>query len=109
MGKQDRISEVEWAKRGWSCVGKERVECVGGCGREVVIKLESDPEERGTGEEEAEPSEEDAEEWCEDAQEKLVEKYAEMTASAHDGGCLWRRRGCDGKDAPRSDYSWLTT
>lgn len=37
--KPAQINEVQWAKRGWSCVGKERVRCVGGCGREVYIKL----------------------------------------------------------------------
>ena len=38
--KPTKVNEVEWAKRGWSCVGKERVGCLGGCGREVYIKLE---------------------------------------------------------------------
>ncbi|PGH13333.1 hypothetical protein AJ79_03750 [Helicocarpus griseus UAMH5409] len=36
------VNEVQWAKRGWSCVDVMRVECVGGCGRAVVVKL---PEE----------------------------------------------------------------
>ena len=42
MGKPEKINEVQWAKRGWICVGKERVGCVGGCGKEVVIKLVDD-------------------------------------------------------------------
>lgn len=95
MGKPEKINEVQWAKRGWTCVGKERVGCVGGCGKEVVIKLEDDGEEREREENEASGSEDQG--WREDAQEQLIEKYAEMVATAHEGGCLWRRRGCDGK------------
>lgn len=94
MGKPDLINEVHWAKRGWSCVGKERVKCVGGCGKEVVIKLENewnvDEEPRD------EAPVEDDQDWRNDAQEQLVKKYAELIASGHDGGCLWKRRGCDG-------------
>lgn len=100
-GKPERINEVQWAKRGWSCVGKERVGCVGGCGKEVVITLESAREERQDTEEtqdtEKRPSdeEEDEDEWREKAQAELVEKYAEMIVTSHDWGCLWRRKGCD--------------
>lgn len=98
-GKPDKINEVQWAKHGWSCVGKERVACVGGCGKELVILLESSREDKENGDErngEKEDAEEDDDDWRDEAQAKLVEKYAEMVNSAHDGGCLWRRRGCDG-------------
>ena len=102
-GKPDKINEVQWAKRGWSCVGKERVGCVGGCGREVVIILEPPKEERQSDDEQkqdtekrTEDEEEDEDEWREKAQEQLVEKYAEMIVTSHDSGCLWRRKGCDG-------------
>lgn len=98
MGKPEKINEVQWAKRGWICVGKERVGCVGGCGKEVVIKLEDDVEGRERLESEASGSEDQG--WREDAQEQLIEKYAVMITTEHDGGCLWRRRGCDGK------YDW---
>ena len=101
-GKPERINEVQWAKRGWSCVGKERVGCVGGCGKEVVIMLESSREDKQDAEEtqdtEKRPSdeEEDEDEWREKAREQLVEKYAEMVVTSHDSRCLWRRKGCDG-------------
>lgn len=96
MGKPDLINEVQWAKRGWSCVGKERVKCVGGCGKEVFIKLENEwnVEEEPRDEAHAE----DYREWRNDAQEELVKKYAELITSGHDGGCLWKRRGCDGTE-----------
>lgn len=101
-GKPERINEVQWAKRGWSCVGKEMVGCVGGCGKEVVIMLEDGRKERQdideTQDTEKRPSdeEEDEDEWREKAQEQLVEKYAEMVVTSHESGCLWRRKGCDG-------------
>lgn len=46
-GKPAAIAEVEWAKRGWSCVGEETVGCIGGCEARVVIdlKVEYDEEE----------------------------------------------------------------
>lgn len=103
MSKPEQINEVQWAKRGWSCVGKERVGCVGGCGKEVVIKLEDDvrdvPENPTTEELDQQRDEDD---WREKAQEQLVEKYTEMIATEHEGSCLWRRKGCDGKrhDSP---------
>ena len=102
MSKPDEINEVEWAKRGWSCVEKERVRCVGGCEKELVITLEGDarrkPDGKGEeeGKEEKEESEDDEEEWRAEAQNVLVEKYREMIACAHEGSCLWRRKGCDG-------------
>ena len=36
--KPDRVNEVEWAKRGWICQGKEKVRCVL-CHKELVVKL----------------------------------------------------------------------
>lgn len=100
MGKPEEINEVQWAKRGWSCVGKETVGCAGGCGKEVVITLESSREDKENVNQktlEREEVDEDEDDWREKAQAQLVEKYAEMIATAHDEGCLWRRRGCDGK------------
>lgn len=94
MGKPEKINEVQWAKRGWICVGKERVGCVGGCGKEMVIQLEDDGDGREGEENDASGSEDQS--WREDAQKQLIEKYAEMIVTEHDVGCLWRRRGCDG-------------
>ena len=92
MSKPEEINEVEWAKRGWKCVGKERVGCAS-CAVEVVIKLEDDRwETKGSADEET-----DEEEWRAAAQEELVKMYADMIVTEHDEGCLWRIRGCDGK------------
>ena len=48
-------------------------------------------------EDEVEEEVQEVEEWREDAQRQLVDRYAEMISTAHEEGCLWRRRGCDGK------------
>ena len=91
MTKPDKVNEVQWAKRGWSCVGLDTVSCR--CGKEVVMKLESDqPSVREDGDDAA-LNEED---WRHAAQEELVETYAKMIVTGHDEGCPWRIRGCDG-------------
>jgi hypothetical protein len=85
--KPDKISEIEWAKRGWLCQSKETVRCVL-CSKELVIKLArtSKPAEEGQDVDEAASS-----------SEALVDKYAELVVSSHQEDCLWRKRGCDGK------------
>ncbi|GAO18742.1 hypothetical protein UVI_02047000 [Ustilaginoidea virens] len=37
--KQDKVNEIEWAKRGWICQGKEKVRCVL-CHKELLVKLD---------------------------------------------------------------------
>ena len=102
LGKPGRINEVQWAKRGWSCVGRNTVRCLGGCEVSIVIKVEEDPLDTENQRDDAQSSEGDddgdddgVQDWREAAQKELVERYAEMISSAHEGGCLWRRRGCD--------------
>ncbi|KAK2740163.1 hypothetical protein FQN55_009004 [Onygenales sp. PD_40] len=85
--KPPAINEVQWAKRGWSCVDVMRVECVGGCGRAVVVKL---PEE-------ADEEEDDTDKIVErkEVQARLVEEYAKRIAEGHSERCPWRKSGCD--------------
>ena len=92
MSKPDKVNEVEWAKRGWRCVGRERVGCTS-CGKEVVIDLGH--YYTPTIEEEKEHADDD-EDWKIAAHAQLVERYAAMIVTEHDEGCLWRIRGCDG-------------
>ena len=108
MSKPDPISEVQWAKRGWRCVGKERVGCVGGCGNEVVISLEPSRGEEQTSEgpELSEDAEDDYYDWREEAQKELVHRYTDMIVTEHDEGCLWRRRGCDGTCSTHSSDAY---
>ncbi|KAL9604657.1 MAG: hypothetical protein Q9219_000377 [cf. Caloplaca sp. 3 TL-2023] len=97
MSKPDPINEIQWAKRGWTCVGKERVGCVGGCGNELLILLEPSREEQQASRS-SEPdgeTEDDELDWREEAQKELMLRYTEMIVTEHDEGCLWRRRGCD--------------
>jgi hypothetical protein len=52
--KPSAIDEVHWAKRGWSCSGPERVRCVRGCEKELVVRVEDEeaseegPEDQAT-------------------------------------------------------------
>ncbi|KAM3465150.1 hypothetical protein BB8028_0003g10310 [Beauveria bassiana] len=82
--KPDRVGEVEWAKRGWVCHGKERVRCAL-CHKELVVKLNR--------------KEQDGKEVsvliASEIEEALVEKYAELIVSSHQPDCLWKKRGCD--------------
>ncbi|ROT36223.1 C3HC zinc finger domain-containing protein [Sodiomyces alkalinus F11] len=82
--KPDKVSEIEWAKRGWVCQGKERVRC-SLCNKELIVKLNK--------------KEVDGKDVpvlvASDAEEALKEKYADLIVSAHQEDCLWRRRGCD--------------
>jgi hypothetical protein len=82
--KPDRVNEIEWAKRGWLCQGKERLRCLL-CNKELVVKLNK-KEEDGKEVPVMVPSE------VEDA---LVDKYVELIVSAHRDDCLWRKKGCD--------------
>ncbi|KAL8911605.1 MAG: hypothetical protein Q9172_007643, partial [Xanthocarpia lactea] len=74
MSKPDEINEVQWARRGWTCVGKETVGCVGGCGNEVVIALEPSREDKSPieGPEPSEEAEDDDYDWRDEAQKELV-------------------------------------
>lgn len=92
MTKPDKVNEVQWAKRGWRCVGRNRVACAS-CGREVVMTLE--PEESIFRESE-DTSDNDDVEWRHSAQEELIEQYAGKIITAHGEDCLWRTKGCDG-------------
>lgn len=82
--KPDPVNEVQWAKRGWICQGKERVRCTL-CNKELVVKLnrkEVDGKEIAV----LIPSE---------IEEALVQKYLELIVTSHADDCLWRKRGCD--------------
>ncbi|OAA69083.1 Zinc finger, C3HC-like protein [Cordyceps fumosorosea ARSEF 2679] len=82
--KPDRVSEVEWAKRGWVCHGKERVRCAL-CHKELVVKLNR--------------KEQDGKEVsvlvASEIEEALVDKYVDLIVSSHQPECLWKKRGCD--------------
>ncbi|KAF3761488.1 zf-C3HC-domain-containing protein [Cryphonectria parasitica EP155] len=82
--KPDLVNEVQWAKRGWICNGKERVRCTL-CNKELVVRLNK---KSADGKEVMVlvPSE------IEDA---LVQKYVELIVTSHQEDCLWRKRGCD--------------
>ncbi|EEQ92666.2 uncharacterized protein BDCG_07786 [Blastomyces dermatitidis ER-3] len=86
--KPAAINEVQWAKRGWSCVDVMRVECVGGCGRAVVVKLPEEVDDVG---------DDDTDKIIErrEVEARLVEEYSKRIAAGHAERCPWRKSGCD--------------
>lgn len=87
--KPERVSEVEWAKRGWTCQGKERVQCAL-CGRELAVgvnRKEVDGKEISVL-------------IASEVAEGVVNKYAELIVDGHGQDCLWRKKGCDGMSPP---------
>ncbi|KAF5658200.1 hypothetical protein FHETE_10028 [Fusarium heterosporum] len=82
--KPDKVNEVEWAKRGWVCHGKETVRCLL-CHRELVVKLNRkivDGKEVPVL-------------VASEIEEALIDKYADLIVASHRDDCLWRKRGCD--------------
>ncbi|KAH3919030.1 hypothetical protein HBH56_027910 [Parastagonospora nodorum] len=86
--KPDAISEIEWAKRGWSCDTWNTVACKGGCEKRVAVKLY--PKRKDADGKAIEMSEDFAAE----VDDKLVERYRELIETGHAADCLWRKRGC---------------
>ncbi|KAI1941548.1 hypothetical protein LOZ57_005677 [Ophidiomyces ophidiicola] len=86
--KPDAVNEVQWAKRGWSCVGVMRVECVGGCGLSLVVKLPDDMDD-------LEDYDSEKVEERRQVQAALVDKYAGLIVDGHGEKCPWRKTGCD--------------
>ncbi len=82
--KPDRVGEIEWAKRGWVCQGRERVRCTL-CDKEMVVKLNK--------------REVDGKEVpvlvSSDIDEALVDRYVGLIVTSHHDECLWRKKGCD--------------
>ncbi len=88
--KPDAISEVEWAKRGWSCDTWNTVACKGGCEKRVAVKLR--PKRKDAMNIEIDMSED----LTVDVDAALIQRYEELIVSAHASDCLWRKRGCQG-------------
>ena len=99
--KPEVISEVHWAKRGWSCVDVNTVACRGGCERRVVVKLDT----MGTVVKKALASEADAGADVDNADDEeevdeteleqaLAERYQDEIVNGHTETCLWRKAAC---------------
>lgn len=95
--KPERVGELEWAKRGWSCAGVNVVQCKRGCEARVRVELDGG-EDVGGGVEEREgqgygdrvrEAEEEAEE-----EDLEVEVLKRQIVEGHDEGCLWRGHVC---------------
>ncbi|KAI0152601.1 zf-C3HC-domain-containing protein [Xylariaceae sp. FL1272] len=82
--KPDIVNEIEWAKRGWLCYGKERVRC-SLCHKELVVR---------TGTRTVEGKEVPVVAGS-DVEQALAKRFAELITEAHATDCLWKRHGCD--------------
>ncbi|KAJ4318518.1 hypothetical protein N0V94_004373 [Neodidymelliopsis sp. IMI 364377] len=86
--KPDAISEVEWAKRGWSCDTWNTVACKGGCEQRVAVKLR--PKRKAADGRDIEMTED----LSLDVEPSLVERYRALIIDGHSEDCLWRKAGC---------------
>ncbi|GAB7349377.1 hypothetical protein MBLNU459_g8502t1 [Dothideomycetes sp. NU459] len=96
--KPDAVNEVEWAKRGWSCVDTNTVACRGGCGNRLVVNVDPIVRRRLTNQSDSASHDQEAEEDGEDDQEEmeqaLVDRYKHLVLEGHAEGCLWRQAAC---------------
>ena len=88
--KPDAISEVEWAKRGWSCDTWNTVACKGGCEKRVAVKLR--PKRKAADGRDIEMSED----LSYDVEPSLIDRYKLLVIAGHSEECLWRKAGCQG-------------
>lgn len=88
--KPDTISEVEWAKRGWSCDTWNTVACKGGCEKRVAVKLR--PKRKDVSGKDIDMSEDLAV----DIDDALMRRYQAIIIAGHSEDCLWRKKGCQG-------------
>jgi hypothetical protein len=95
--KPEPISEVHWAKRGWSCVDLNTVACKGGCERRVVVRLDTmgtvvkkaiAGDVEGVGDDEEEEVDEA------ELEHALAERYKNEIVEGHKNTCLWRKAAC---------------
>lgn len=94
--KPDTISEVEWAKRGWSCEAWNTVACKGGCEQRVSVKLR--PRRKNAEGREMEMTED----MDSDIDADLVERFRTLIIEGHHEDCLWRKSGCQGETCAHS-------
>ncbi|KAI7308208.1 zf-C3HC-domain-containing protein [Hortaea werneckii] len=98
--KPQTISEVKWAKRGWSCVDVNTVACKGCCGKRVVVSLDfakTESVNRGEGVErdgDNGDAQETAEQDEDELEAALALKYQALIVDGHSDTCPWRRTGC---------------
>lgn len=108
--KPEAVGEVEWAKRGWLCVGVNMVACKGGCEKRVVVGLRAvAKDEEGVEVEGSEDFSVDVGEseytvpvqefplTTSPADDELVRRYVDIIVTGHEESCLWRGAGCGGK------------
>ncbi|KAI7155085.1 hypothetical protein KC349_g7215 [Hortaea werneckii] len=97
--KPQSISEVKWAKRGWSCVDVNTVACKGCCGKRLVVSLDfakTEGSNRGEGVkgDDDDDAQGDTEQDEDELEAALALKYQALIVDGHSDSCPWRRTGC---------------
>jgi hypothetical protein len=87
--KPAAIGEVEWAKRGWTVVGKDSVGCKGGCEKRLVVRVADSEKEKAKAD-----GDDDDDWWVGNLESEMVERYRGLIVEAHAEECLWRKAGC---------------
>ncbi|KAG0308698.1 hypothetical protein BGZ98_007169 [Dissophora globulifera] len=103
--KPKLVNPVECAKRGWINKGEDRLECYGGCGGVVIIRLSQDQsqefaerQEDETGDESSAQVEGDVDMGHSSQEidiEALGPTFHAMLTDNHEQGCPWKTHPCD--------------
>ncbi|CAK7270255.1 hypothetical protein SEPCBS119000_003996 [Sporothrix epigloea] len=92
--KPDRINEIEWAKRGWECLSKERLRCRL-CSKELVVQLGRSRSDEASATRTADTLDVADADAAAAADAAVVDRYVDLITTGHDDDCLWRKKGCD--------------
>ena len=90
----EEISAPAWAKRGWWCIDADMVACKA-CNERLLVRLDQEEKDAAAEESEKNEEEDDLNTAALLRHRLLVEKYKDMTITAHAQSCPWRNRGCD--------------
>ncbi|KAG0028426.1 hypothetical protein BGZ82_008434 [Podila clonocystis] len=99
--KPKLVNAVECAKRGWINTSDDRLECCGGCGGVVIVKIDQDLEVEGSTRAEDGQSGRDSVQDLDDDYtpefdiEVLGPKFHAMLTDNHVKNCPWKTHPCD--------------
>ncbi|KAF9415167.1 hypothetical protein BGZ94_000168 [Podila epigama] len=95
--KPKLVNAVECAKRGWINTAEDRLECCGGCGGIVIVKIDQDLElEQATGTKAVDQGQVIDDDFASEFDmEALGPQFREMLTNNHAMSCPWKAHPCD--------------
>ncbi|KAF9150391.1 hypothetical protein BG015_007810 [Linnemannia schmuckeri] len=104
--KPKLVNAVECAKRGWVNKGDDRLECCGGCGGIVIVRIDQTEEKRSSSTDNTAQDGENSHDTDTSADDLDIDdtlpdldpecpKFHEMLTSNHVAGCPWKTHPCD--------------